>query len=176
MCDPISLAVGTFVVGAASSVVSYQQQSYAAEQQNQYYEINRRNAENAAADEDLQLQLRQRQEEEKAGAERFDNALETRAKARHAEAAAGEAGVTGLSVDGLIADIYNSGGRSADRIATNEQMSLQQLNLERQGVRTRMSDRINSARRGTAPSGLALGLNIANAGLSSAGGYRRMTR
>lgn len=176
MCDPLTLAVGSFMVSAGSSVASYGAAKREAAAQDQYYLDNKANAERSASYEHGQLELRKAQEMDAAGAKSFDNMLETRAKAAHAEAAAGDAGISGLSIDSLIGDIYGAGGRTNDRIKQNEEMTLAQLSAEGRGIDARMEGRINSVRKGVQPSGLALGLNIASAGLNAATGYKKMTK
>jgi hypothetical protein len=164
------------MVSAGSSVMQYGAASEQADAQNAYYAQNKVNAERSAMYEHQQNDLRKTQEQEAAGTKSFDNMLETRAKAAHAEVAAGEAGVTGLSVESLINDIYGAGGRTNDRIARNGELTLAQLNAEDSGIEARKADRINSVRRGVQPSGLALGLNIASAGLNAGTGYYKMTK
>lgn len=176
MCDPISLAVGSFVVAGASAVTSYQGQQQAASNQDAYRAANTTNANSAAVYDYQQIALRQMQEEEAAGTKNFDNMLGTRSKAATAEVSAGEAGITGLSVDSLIADIYQKGGTSSDRLSRNKEMTLTQLNAEKNGVNATRVNRINSVQPGVQPSGLALGLNIAGAAVNSASGYRSATR
>ena len=175
MCDPMTIAISTFMVGAVQSVSQYGAAKQQAAAQDAYYDANKANADRSAAYEYHQNQLRKQQEQDAAGTKSFDNMLETRAKVAHAEVGAGEAGVTGLSVDSLINDIFGAGGRTNDRIAQNKEMTLAQLNAEDQGIAARQTDRINSVRRGVQPSGLALGLNIASSGLNAATGYKKMT-
>lgn len=176
MCDPVSLAVTSFMVSAGSAVANYSAQSEQAQAQNDLWAKNRDNAEYSATVEHQQLALRKVQEQDAAGEKQFDNMVDTRARMARAETAANEAGVTGLSVDSLIRDVMGSGGRTSDRLAHNSEMTLQQLNMEDRGVDARKDARINSVRKGVAPSGLALGLNIASAGLNAGTDYRKMTR
>lgn len=175
MCDPVSLAVGSFMVSAGSSVAQFGAAKQQADAQNDYYNANKANADRAAVYEYNQNTLRKSQEEDAAGMKSFDNMLDTQAKAAHAEVAAGEGGVSGLSVDSLINDIFGAGGRTNDRIKQNQEMTLAQLNAEDLSIDARHSERVNSVRRGVQPSGLALALNIGTAGLNSATSYRKMT-
>lgn len=176
MCDPLTLAVGSFMVSAASSVASYGAASAEAEAQNQRFEQNKINADRAATYEYQQNALRKSQEQEATGEKRFDNMLESQRRAATAVAAADSAGVTGLSVDSLIRDIYGAGDRAGDRISANGDMTLAQLNAQDRSIAARREDRINSMPKGVKPSGLALGLNIASAGLNAGTSYKKMTK
>lgn len=175
MCDPVSLAVTTFMVGAGQSVASYGAAKQQAAAQDQLYADNKANAEFASMYEHQQLDKRIIQEQDAYGEKLFDTGLETRARAAKAEAAAADSGVSGLSVDSLLRDVWGAGDRASTRIMANEDMTLDQIAQEHLGVEARKNDRINSVRHGVQPSDLALGLGIASSGLNAATSYRKMT-
>src|SRR5689334_17703989 len=127
MCDPLSLAVATFTVGAAKSTMSFIGASQQASAQEALYDANKASANYSSNYEHAQLARRRIQEQDAAGEKMFDNALETRAKAASAEAAALDSGISGLSVDSLIRDVIGSGGRTNDRLQHNLDMTLDQL-------------------------------------------------
>lgn len=176
MCDPMTLAVSSFMVGTVQAVSSYGAASQQAQAQNDLYAANKVSAENASIYEHQSLAMRRVQEDQASGAKLFDNALETKSKEARAETAAGEAGISGLSVDSLISDIWGASDRTAGRISDNRDMTLTQLNAEDQSVEARKTDRTNSVRKGVAPSMLSLGLNIASNGLNAGTSYRKMTK
>jgi hypothetical protein len=176
MCDPVSLAVSSFMVSTVSSVMQYNSAQQQANAQDALYNANKANTERSAVYEHQMNDLRKIQEDDKTGAASFDNMLETKAKAAHAEAAASDAGISGLSVDALVQDIYGAGGRTNDRIKENGNMALAQLGAEDQGIEARKDTRINSVQHGVHPSLLALGLNVASNGLNSATAYRKLTK
>jgi hypothetical protein len=116
MCAPAVFAIGSLVVGLASSALQYvgaqrvanQQASYqnqmvgmeyqrAAQEQQQLLLKNQQ--------EQASLRLRQAQEKEAATRELAKVSMEARAASSRAVVAAGEAGVTGLSVDALLGEI-----------------------------------------------------------------------
>jgi hypothetical protein len=164
------------MVSAGSSVMKYEAADEQAHAQDQLYAQNKANAIGAADYEYQQNALRRTQEQEASGEKSFDNMLATQAKAATATVAAGEAGINGLSVDSLIRDVFSSGGRTSDRIARNDEMTLAQLDAERNGIEARKRDRINSVRKGVYPSGLALGLDIASSALNAGTSYTKMTK
>jgi hypothetical protein len=150
-------------------------QSQAAEEQNRLYEANRRNALLAHENNNKAITDRQVQEQEAAAAERFDASLDARKARATAEVAAGEAGVSGLSVNHLLRDFYGREGRNNDRISQNLDWSSAQLQSEKVGSSYRTVDRINSVQRATPPSFLDAGLRIASAGLDARSSYMRRT-
>jgi hypothetical protein len=176
MCDPMTLAVTTFMVGAAQAGGSYISSSQKASAQNAMYDANKANAERSASYEYNQNQIRKQQEEAAAGDKGFQNMLDTRAKVATTETAAGDVGITGLSVESLVRDIYGAGGRTNDNIKSNLDMTQSQLSAEDNGIFARENDRINSVQHGIQPSLFGLGLDIAASGLSAATGYKKMTK
>lgn len=175
MCDPMTMAVGTFIVGAAQSAVGYIQQSGMAAQQDAIYEQNRVNAISNHANQQNQANLRASQEMEAAAAEKFDTTLDARkARATHV-VAAGEAGVSGLSIDGLLRDFSGREARYNDRVDQNLDWTLAQIETQKKGFGFDAVDRINSVQRGQKPSFIGLGLKIAGSGFDSVSQYRRDT-
>ena len=165
MCDPLSM-IG-FGIAAASQVVSYQGQAVAAEQQNQLYRDNAARANQSARDQMFQTQQRMLQEQEAAASEKIDTSREARAAKATASVAAGESGVTGLSVDALMREFDGRAAEANDRIDQNTEWSMTQLNNEMKGIRANTEDRINSVQRAAKPSFWDAGLRIAGAGLDS---------
>jgi hypothetical protein len=165
MCSPIlGLAVGIL-----QSVVQFQaaQQDY--EAQSQQWRQNYTNSLAAARDEQLALTQRQLQEEEATSEQIHLMGIEGAEKVAEARVAAGAAGVSGISVGNIIADIR---GRTAGNQVTaqrNWRMTAQQLQLEQNATVTRAENRINSVTRPTAPNPLSLVVGIAGAGVRAYG-------
>lgn len=61
--------------------------------------------------------------------------------------AAGEAGVSGLSVESLLGDYYRQEARNLEASRTNNNMGREQRDAERIGLRNRTNSRINNSRR-----------------------------
>lgn len=165
MCDPLSM-IG-FAIGAAQQVVSYKAEQSAADQQNQLYRENAMRANQNARDQQFQTQQRMLQEMEQGAVEKSDTLREARAAKATASVAAGEAGVSGLSVDALLAEFDNRAATANDRTDQNTEWTLNQLNNEMKGIRSTAEDRINSVQRSAKPSFFNTGLKIAGAGLDS---------
>jgi hypothetical protein len=90
--------------------------------------------------------------------------------------AAGEAGVSGLSVEALQRDIAAGGARFNDRVDQQTEWTQAQLQADKRGQSYQAVDRINSVRKANKPSILATGLKIAAAGVSAGTSYRANTR
>jgi hypothetical protein len=153
MCDPISLAVTSFMVARHRLRCNTSLRAAKACADHAYYDANKANAERSASYEHQKLNLRKHTGRGRRRREAsFDNMLDTRAKAAHAEAAAADAGISGLSVDSLVRDIYGAGGRTNDRIKPTD-MTLTQLECGRQWHR-RPQERphqLGAARRAAQP-------------------------
>jgi hypothetical protein len=140
------------ILSIAQGVAGFAAASAEASAQNAYYNQNRVNALAAARDRYASLANNTLQEREKASQELFEKqteALKTRATAA---ASAGEAGVTGLSVDALMGDLLAQQGRQRQAIETNYQIKRQYNYDEAVATHHNTISRINSVRTAAKPS------------------------
>lgn len=165
MCEPFSIMAA--VLGAAQTGLEFIGAQQAAKQQNAMVRENQRNANLNAAREYTDIQTRQIQEEDAAAVQKQDVAREARAARATTMAAAGEAGVSGLSVDALLADIYGKEATAKDRISQNTGFTTQNLTRELDGVKAKAQDRINSMPWASGPSPFAAALKIGGVGLDA---------
>lgn len=115
MCAPTTL-MALQIASAAGGLVA--QQQAASEQER----VNRQNYESQMTAYRYNLanaNATKVQESENLAAKKIDIDAETRRKQATAAVAAGEAGVSGLSVDGLLASIGAEGGRAATNAEVN---------------------------------------------------------
>ena len=103
MCIPV--AALSLVAGIAQGVVGYMGQMSQYEHQQAQFEANREASQRAAVNQYASQQLRIQQEGEAAAQTTQDVALEGQAARSTARTAAGEAGVSGLSVNALLQDL-----------------------------------------------------------------------
>lgn len=162
----------------ASAVVGYAAQQKAADEQNAYYARNARAAQMAAVNQYANEQNAIIQKRN-AASQQVEETHIAAVKARGtAMAAAGEAGVTGLSVDALIDDYYGREGRRVDSIDQNYEMDRDYMRANMESTRAQAEQRINSVRQASQPSfadaavrifsGVASGVSqFARAGVSS---------
>ncbi len=180
MCEPVTIA--TFAIAAFSAIQSFSAADAAADEarllQEAQIKVNTEFQEKTIAaalenfnNEQVQLDLRANQEREASGQQKFEARLVSLRETAAASAASGE--TAGLSVDALLADFAAAGGRNLQAIDTNLANTLGQVNVDKEASRANALSIFNSAstpqlrRTINSPSPLALGLDIAGAGLSS---------
>ncbi len=176
MCLPAVMAAATFAISAASAVVGYQQQSINAKNQTLQSYLNKEQARKAFEDKNTDLTERQSQELEAAAAQKFDVALDAKKAQATARAAAGEAGVSGLSVDALLRDFAGREARHNDRIDQQTDWTITQLQQEKKGLVSQFKDRVAAVPVGQKPSWVDAGLRIASAGLDSYSTFKKLSK
>lgn len=166
MCAP---ALGA-VVGIMGAVAGFaaKQQDYEAKAA--AWRQNVVNAQAAARDEQRQLVTRSLQESDKLAQTRKVYAMEGAQKAALAEVAAAKGGVSGISVDNLIADLTGKALLNRTYADTNYRYKAAQLTEELKGTSTKMQMRIDSMPKPVAPNPLELVVGIAGAGVKMVGG------
>lgn len=171
MCLALGLAAGglssalSFGVQALGAVAGFAAQSQQAAAQNEYYEENRRQAIKAQVNEYAHQQNKILQENRSASAEIFETKIEAMKARSTANAAAGEAGVTGLSVQALLNDYYGREGRRVDSLTQNYEMTRDNVRAEMDATQSKAIARINSVQRAAKPSFADAAVRILNAGV-----------
>lgn len=157
MCVPAIAAIApiigivTSVAGLGLSVMQMQnsqaQMQAEATAQNQYYEDNKAAANAAAVTSYAHQQEQMRQETAKVALEKQNVQAEGISARSAAAVAAGEAGITGISVDALINDYYGKQGMFENALDQNYQMQQGYLTAEMEATEAQAISRINSVRR-----------------------------
>ncbi len=171
MCEPLMML--GFAASAAQSVVGYMGQEAQYEIQQQQYAQNRRNAISAFQDKQVALNQRQQQESVAAANDKFNTNLQAQAAESKSIAAAGEAGVSGTSINELIGDIEGRANRYDTNVNTNLDWTKAQLESEKTAAGDQAVSQINSVSPGIAPNFADVGLRIAGSGLNTYAGYVR---
>ena len=165
MGDPTTMAVMQGVKGFAE----YQEKRTQESAQQARFEQNRIAATQAR---DLKIQsLNQRaiQESEVASEKKMQSQLDAMRAVERAKVAAGEAGVSGSTVDMLLNDYEAQRLRAATTINANLENIEKQIELQKLGASSEAESRINSIRQGRQPSFLAAAVGTA---ASAAGAYQ----
>lgn len=164
MCEPNMIMAG---LSAASKGIEFMEASQQADQDQARYDQNRIAAAQAR---DLKIQsLNQRaiQESEAAGEAKQQQAIEALQMRERAVVAAGEAGVTGSSVDNLLNEYTAQRLRGVTTINRNLENIEKQITLQKMGASAEAENRINSMPQGTQPSFLAAALGAGASGYAA---------
>lgn len=177
MCEPTTLtvaAIGIAAASAASSVYAQQQQAKASEKS---AEAAQKNANRSFLLSSQASNERLAQEQAKTTAELTDVQRQRQRAEATAKVAAGEAGVSGLSVDALLGDFRREEAVYRDRTLQNLDFQRQQQELEKQGFDATRQSRINQANSQVSarPSFAGAALRIGGAGLQAYNASRTPT-
>lgn len=161
MCEPTTILAIASVASAAGSVVAQSQAADAqsASNQRQYDNTMRAYRENVN-----QTNLMQQQEREGSLMKVEDNNMKARAAASTASVAAGENGISGLSVDALMGDISFDQNRFNSSVQTNFDRAQGAISNQRENVYSNAASQINGLQTPASPDYLGAGLRIAQAG------------
>lgn len=176
MCWMVAIAAVGLAITAASTIVSMDAQQSQAKQQRQYQA-----AQAAAAQDETRAKIatindRIGQEVSSAQTEKRDIARQAMRDRATMMTAIGEANISGLSVDALLADAYGNEADAQNRINENLDWTTRQLELEKRGARAQGQSAVNAANRPVQGANwFDAGLRIAGAGVDAYTGYRRMS-
>ena len=183
MCEPTTLILLSTAVSAASTGLGFiaQSQQAAAEEefQQRQFEITRANSNRNFLNQATQSNLRISQEEEAAQGERQAREIDRAQTVSSARVAAGEAGVSGISVDALLADFNRSASTRDQTTRRNVSLFRQQSGLELEGLAAQAANRTAGAlprpvqRPSLLGAGLQIGGTLASGGLNFRNERRR---
>lgn len=165
MCDPVSLTVASMAATGLSIMEQRNQAEYANDVAEMNAEMaNRANMENYRL-QNRQLNLQEAQENEQLATETLAQQLETRKAIATQRVASAEAGVSGLSIDSIFADIARQGANNITTMQRNAADSQQQREADRKALQnsTWAGTQVNTTYKGS-NSLLGAGLQIASAG------------
>lgn len=168
MCDPVSMTVLT----VASTVASLSAQQQAADAQGQSNQRQYENTMRAYRENVNQTNLMQQQEREGSLQKVEDNNMKARAAASTAAVAAGENGISGLSVDALLGDISFDQNRYDSSVQTNFDNAQGAIRNQRENVYANAASQINGLQTPAAPDYLGAALKIGQAGYD----YKQRTK
>jgi hypothetical protein len=164
------------LIGAALSIgqaaAGYGAASKQASEQNAYYEQNRLNAVAAANDRYAALAKNTIDEKMSSSQQLIQKRIEALKARSKAAVAAGEGGVTGLSVEAMLGDYEAQEGRQLEAIHTNFDLKKQRNVDDANNAYHNTINRINSVRQASKPSALPFilqGLGGAMGAFSKAG-------
>jgi hypothetical protein len=177
-----AVSSGAAVLNALGQVQQNQAARAQAEYQNRLAAINAENTRRAAIEEYSAIQAREAEEAAARNQQRVAVDRESRLRTSAEVSRAASAGVTGLSVERLLAEQYAARGEALDAIEQNFEFTIDQLQREKEGVRSTTANRIASVPRAVVPpsalasSLLATAFRVGGAGIDSYRFYRRAER
>lgn len=159
MCEPTTL----MALQIASSVAGLAAQQTAVSNQDRANRQNYENQMTAYRFNTANANATKVQEAENLAAKKIDINAETRRKQATAAVAAGEAGVMGLSVDGLLASIGADGGRAISNAETNYLRADRAIETDKMNIWSGTASNIGQMKTPENPDYLGAGLKIATA-------------
>jgi hypothetical protein len=158
VCDATLLTLGSFALKVGGDVANHIAQNKSARAN----EVEARAAETRQIND---INVREMQEKQAASQQIEAAARSTRTALSSAQLSAGEAGVTGASVDALLNTIGAEGSTATQNIKLNQENTNQQLERQKLGVSAEADSRVNSVPKSNP---FALALRIAGAGVGLA--------
>ena len=173
MCGPAAIPIAMLAITAVSTVASIaaQQQQYSAQQdfnQRQYDSSMTAYRHNLA-----NLEVQRNQARDDATEQVQQNSLAAMRAQATARVAAGEAGVSGLSVDALLRDLAGQAAYDNTSVEENYLRQDRAINAKREQVYGDTVSQINQLRPAMSPDYLGAGLRIGQATASSYGQYQQ---
>ena len=162
----------TSIAGAG---VGFIQAQNAADAQNAYYAANHKAANEAAIQEYANVQNSGIQQRNAADAKKLETAIGGLRARGTVREAAGSSGVTGLSVDALVADYYGQEGRQQDAIDQNYEMVRGNISSQLDAIKSHTIARINSVQTAQDPSFAPFALRGLSGVISAGAQYTRNT-
>lgn len=159
----IATSTALLIATIASTAATLQAQRQAAKAQEQANQRQYQNTMQARAANINQTNLMQQQEREGSMQKLEENNLAARAAQSTANVSAGESGISGLSVDALMADLGTKQNRFNSSVETNYDRSAEALAIQRENVNINAASQINQLKTPAAPDYAGAALRIGTA-------------
>lgn len=148
---------GLSAIGTGAGLYGQQQAAHAQEKSNA---VQRQNAITARNQNLTQIELQKQQVTQQAGEKVYENNLQARKALSTARVSAGESGVSGLSVDSLLAEIESSQSRYNTSVTGNLSNSISGFDLQRENAQASASNQVASLKTPQMPDYLGASLRI----------------
>lgn len=165
MCEPVSLTAATLAITAASAYASVQAQEQQASAQKSVNERQSQNIYAANAANQNQVNVQEQQSREQAIQKKTENDMIARSAISRGQTAAGESGISGLSVGYLLADLAGKRDRFDSSVDTNYNYAYQNSENQRANVAFDSASAINGLKAPVLPDYVGAGLRVAQAGV-----------
>ncbi|OZB49738.1 MAG: hypothetical protein B7X60_00025 [Polynucleobacter sp. 39-45-136] len=165
MCDPVSLTAATLAITAASAGATIYSQQQQADAQSKINERQSQNIYAANAANQNQVNVQEQQSREQAIQKKTENDLVAREAIARGRTAAGESGVSGLSVNYLLADLAGKRDKFDSSVDANYNYAYMNSENQRANVAFDSASAINGLKSPIMPDYIGAGLRIAQAGV-----------
>lgn len=165
MCEPATLTAATLAITAAATYASVQAQEQQASAQRQVNERQSQNIYAANAANQNQVNVQEQQSREQAIQKKTENDYIAREAIAKSRTAAGESGISGLSVDYLLADLAGKRDKFDSSVDANYNYSYMNSENQRANVAFDATSAINGLKAPVLPDYVGAGLRIAQAGV-----------
>lgn len=160
MCEPSTALLALTVASTAAGVYNQQQQAKA---QNAYNDQQAKNTMEAYRANLAQTNMMQAQEQAAATQKINENNRAAEAAKAKALVSAGESGISGLSVDALLADLSGEQSRYNESVNQNYENASMVIDNQRKNVQINAASQINQLKTPQAPDYLGAALRIGQA-------------
>lgn len=168
MCGPAAIPIAMLAITAVSSAASIQSQQSAQKSQDAYNQQQADNTMTAYRHNLANVEVQRTQARDDAVSQEQQNNKAGRSAVATATTAAGEAGVSGLSVDALLRDLAGQAGYDNTNVEENYLRQNTALNAQRENVYNNTVSQFSSLKPSQSPDYLSAGLRI---GSAAAGAY-----
>ncbi len=172
MCGVTEAAIAGLIISAGSAAYSFDQQNKMAQYQNELNEYNNKLSARNLADNMNTLAFNQNAERDAAVEQIWRDDLEARRAEARARVAAGESGVAGQTIESVMREIKAQQAMYAASVNQNLDRINASMDGERRQVWNNYLSEIGNRTPGVKGSALALGLQIAGAGVSAYDKYQ----
>lgn len=165
MCEPATLTAAALAITAASAAATVYSQQQQADAQKAMNSRQTTNITAASAANQNQVNVQEQQQREQAYQKKNENNIIAREAMARGQVAAGESGVSGLSVGYLLADLAGKRDRFNTSVDTNYQYAFMNSENQRSNIGFDAQSAINGLKQPTMPDYIGSGLRIAQAGV-----------
>ena len=167
MCDPATIAISSTILGGIQSFAGLAAAQSSYNSQVDSYNQNAENATRTTTKNYSNLNIRLQQEQQAAAQEKQQGEIDRAKAVASTEVAAAAGGVSGLSVDAVLRDIYAQSGRNEATADANLRMTKGYLQGELDAAEISGQSQINSMPIPEKPSPVPYLMNAFSTGLSA---------
>lgn len=166
MCEPTTIAMATLAIAAASTAATVDAQNKAASAQSKANQQNYDSQMIAYNANIANANLMKTQEATSTSQKMIENNSQARRDIAKATVASGEAGVSGVSVNALLAELGGKAGQANANAEVNYLARDRAIEMDRMNAWSGTASNINSLKTPVGADYIGAGLKIADAGLS----------